>query len=148
MKDIYVFGILKSRYCKAVFVLSLVVAYFILPREVFESPHFVFGIAFMLTFALLSTCLVRNVKERLFAAKAASGSLLGAFAAIVGWSALQVCTVSCTAGFGAALLSAFLPSMFMHFLISYSIPLIVISLLAQIFAIYRMNCLGPSKVPA
>ncbi len=143
MRKTYLAHIMASHYYKAVFALSFVAAYFLVPKPVFEGTHILLGVSFMLAFALIFTCLIRNLKEKIFAAKISGGSLAGAVATAVGWSALQVCTLNCTAGFGAALLFALLPSIFMNFLISYSIPLLLLSILVQAAALYRMRCFQP-----
>jgi len=143
MSNFYLISILKSHYCKTVFVLSFLGSYFLIPATIFKGWHIILGVLFMLSFSFTTTCLTRNIKEKVKLARNYKNSLLGIFATVIGFSALQVCGIGapvCGASIGAGILSFILPGFFMGFLIEYGVHLVVFSILIQLVALYKMKC--------
>ncbi len=134
---------MESHYCKALFALAFAGAYFLIPQKVFFGWYILLALAFMLSFAATFTCLLRDLKEHIFAAKVATNSMLGAIATTIGFSALQACGIGipfCGASFGFMLLSAVLPGMFINFLMDYSVAIVVFSIALQLFSLHQMKC--------
>ena len=148
MKKVLFFEILKSDYCKIIFLLSFILSYFLIPRHLFFSKHFSLTVAFMLTFSVLVTCSVRNIKEKIAVAKTAKTSVWGIIASVLGLTALQVCGlggVFCGSSVFLGLLTTIIPGFAVSFLTSYAVPLLVVSIIFQILAIWQMGCMKLSK---
>ncbi len=146
---VHLFKILKSKYCKLVFILALILSYFLIPNKVFHGFHNITAILFMIVFSLTITCITYNIKERVKLARTYKHSILSIIATAVGLSALQVCGVSapvCTATLGAGILASIFPVTFVELLSDYSILIISISILFQLLALYLMNCF--KKLPS
>lgn len=149
MKEIYLVQIMKSHYCKLVFLIGFIGSYFLLPQRVFYDGYIILALLFMLGFGLTFACIIRNIKERMFAPRVASGSILGTIATIIGLSAMQLCGVGlqiCGMSLGFGILSVVLPSVLLNFLISYAVPIVIISIIIQIFSLWQMNCFRSSEV--
>lgn len=144
MKDLYIVFIFKSHYCKIIFLILLPLVYLLVPEGVFFGWFKFLGIVFVLSFALILTCMIRDVKEKVVSHKKnKTGSLFGIIAAAIGLSALQVCTVGapvCGATIGLAFLSSILPAFAFKFLYNYAIWIILLSLGIQFISFYKMKC--------
>lgn len=142
MNQLYCIKILHSNYCRIVFVLSFIGAYYLIPENVFHSNNRLVAIIFMLVFALTITCIVRNTKEKIKTAKTYKSSILGILATVLGVSALQVCGMSsmCVVGVGAGVLSVLLPSFMMTFLENFGLQLLYFSIFIQLISLYYMKC--------
>jgi len=143
MQNWYLIKIFKSHYCKIVFLLSLIGAYFLVPKTVFYGAYTILGVIYMIVFALTLTCLIRSIKEKILLAKHYKGSLIGILAAALGMAALQVCGIGapvCGAAISAGILSVIFPSIFISFLNKYALLIIVSSIIIQGIALYYMNC--------
>jgi hypothetical protein len=143
MKDWYLVKIFRSHYCKIVFIISLILAYFLVPQSVFYSWYSLLGVLYMTVFALTLTCIVRNIKEKILLAKTYQSSIIGVLAAALGMAALQVCGIGapvCGAAISAGLLSVIFPSVFLSFLNKYALLIVVGSIILQGIALYFMNC--------
>jgi len=144
----YLLELFKSFYCKLVFFVSFVGAYFFVPKNLFKSWHLIFALAFIFLFSLVLTCIIRNIKEKIVLAKTYKNSVLAVAAAAVGLAALQVCGIGapvCGASIGLGIVSAVFPGVFINFLSSYSIYIITISIIFQVFSLYFMNCFKGAK---
>ena len=145
----YLFYIFKSKYCLIVFVLSLVISYFLVPKTVFYGVYTILAIAFMAAFALTLTCIVRNIKEKVLLAKTYKSSIVGILATALGLVALQVCGIGapvCGATVGLGIVSSIFPAVFIELMSKYAIYLILISLIFQLFALYFMDCFKGVKI--
>lgn len=143
MKKIYLLEIFKSNYCKIVFVLMMFISYFIIPKKVFYGWFYIVAIIFMVTFSMVMTCLIRSIKDKVLENRQTKQKITGALAALIGLSALQVCTIGapvCGVSIGASLVASIFPSVAFNFLESYSIYIIVLSILLQIYSLYQMRC--------
>ena len=148
MKKVFFFDILKSDYCKIVFLLSFILSYFLIPHHLFFSKHFPLTVAFMITFSILVTCSVRNIREKITVARTAKTSIWGITASVLGLTALQVCGlggVFCGSSIFLGLLTTIIPGFAVNFLVSYAVPLLIVSIIFQIFAIWQMGCMKASK---
>lgn len=142
-KNIYLLKILSSRYCRFVFLLSLVLSFFLLPRGVFAGSHTYIAVIFMVVFSFSVTCLVRNIKEKIVLARTYKTSVFSLIMSILGFSAFQVCGINagvCTATFGMGVVGAIFPSFFIGFLSEYGHLIIWFSVILQFVALYFMNC--------
>ena len=142
--SIYLLAIFRSHYCQAVFSASLLGGYFLMPHGVFHRlVEMVLVFIFIILFALVLTCLVRNIKEKIVLAKTYTSSLISIVAAGIGLAALQVCGVNapiCGASVGLGFLSALFPSLLINFLEKYGLYLLAASISFQILSLYLMNC--------
>ncbi len=141
------FGVLESNYCKLVFIISLVITSFIVPKRVFHSYYTIIGILFILITAILMTCFIRGMKEKVNSAKANGASFIGILGIIFGFGALQACTIGapvCGASIGGGILALLFPGFALGLLEKYSIWIIIISIFIQILALYFMRCLNIS----
>jgi hypothetical protein len=139
----YLFKVMKSKYCKSIFLISLIGSYFLIPDTVFNGFYYIIAITFMVTFSLSIMCIVRSIKDRATLAKKSKASLLSIIATALGLSALQVCGVSipvCGASIGIGLLSVVFPQFFVDFLANYSPFIIGFSIILQLVALYYMGC--------
>lgn len=144
MKKVFFFEILKSDYCKITFLLSFVGSYFLIPRHLFFSKYLILTILFMLSFSVLVTCSVRNIKEKILVAKTATTSIWGLVASALGLTALQVCGLGgafCGGSIFFGLLTTIIPGFAVNFLTDYSVPLLIVSIFLQILAGWQMGCL-------
>lgn len=143
MKNIFLFDLFRSRFCLVVFIAVFLASGLLVPETMTHGYHVLLAAAFMISFALTITCMARNIKERIALARTAKTSLLGIIAAVLGLSALQVCGVAapvCGATLGAGVIASLFPGFFFHFLSDWSIPIILLSIVAQWVALYFMNC--------
>ncbi len=134
---------MKSHYCQIVFVLSLLISYFLVPKTVFYGFGYLLAGLFMLAFSMSLTCIIRNIKEKVKASMMYKESIAHLILIILGLSALQVCGVGapvCGATVGLGILSIFLPSFVISFLSSFSSVIIILSALLQLFILYYMKC--------
>ena len=141
--NIYLFNVLRSSYCRTVFIISFILSYFLIPEKVFVGWYSVLAILFMITFSLVLTCFVRAIKERIIHRGKNKHSLFGLLAAIFGISAFQVCGIGapvCSATMGAWLLSIFFPSFLISFLSEYGVLIILFSIFFQLTSLYFMKC--------
>lgn len=142
MKKINLLKILESRYCILVFLISLIVSILVIPKKVFYKWYFVLAIAFVLTFALTITCIVRNIKEKIKVRKQTSKSIIALIFSIIGFSALQVCTIGapvCGAA-GLGLFAIIIPKFAFHFFNEYSVWIIIITIVLEIISMNSMSC--------
>ncbi|MCD6414979.1 MAG: hypothetical protein J7L23_05135 [Candidatus Diapherotrites archaeon] len=148
MKKAYMLKVIGSNYCKIVFIISLILSYFLIPKTVFTGIYYVLAAVFMLVFAISITCIIRNLKERLMLARTYEGSTLSIIAVVLGLSALQVCGVGapiCGATVGLGIVSVIFPGFFVDFLTDYSVYMILFSIILQLVALYFMNCFKKSN---
>ena len=145
----YILTILKSHYCKAVFLLAMLASYFLIPHKVFYGFGYILAITFMLTFSLSVTCIVRNIKEKILLARTYKRSVAHIILIALGLSALQVCGVGapvCGATVGLGVLSVIFPGVFIDFLGDYHLVIIIVSILLQLVSLYFMACFKLSKL--
>lgn len=68
-----------------------IVAYLLLPIKNISGWHYIPTFIFIILFALTTTCLIRNIKERIVLQHKNQASLLTIIASALGLSALQTC---------------------------------------------------------
>ena len=113
----YIIAVLKSKYCEIVFLVSFFLSYFLIPKNVFHGWNQLLAYAFMLVFALTTTCIIRNIKEKILLARTYKSSILGIIAVALGLAALQVCGANapvCGAAVGVGILSSIFPAVFVN----------------------------------
>ena len=148
MKRIYLTEIFKSNYCKVIFILSLILITVLIPKKIFYSYYSILGALFIFVTSITITCFIRNIKEKVFLAKANGASIIGIITIILGFGGLQACTVGapvCGASIGAGFFALFFPGIAMDLIEKYSILVIILSIIIQIFALYFMNCFKKCK---
>jgi len=139
---------LKSNYCKVVFLISLILGYLSIPKEIYQGKYVYLAIPFIILFAFTITCIVRSIKEKIVVSKNNGSSLLAIIINIVGISTLQVCGLgvpSCGASIGMGVLTAIFPEFLIRYLHSYAIWILIISILIQIYSLYSLNCIVDKK---
>ena len=102
----------------------------------------------MVTFSLVLTCLVRDIKERVVLARTYKHHLIGVIASAVGLTALHTCTIGapvCASAFFFTSLFAFFPFFLTKFLTKYSVFLIVFSIIVQLLTLYLIGCFKKVK---
>jgi hypothetical protein len=142
-KNFLLIKILKSHYCKVVFLLSLILGYFLVPKHLIGFWWNLIVIIFMLVFSLNMTCMVRNIKERIKTAKNTTNSVINLIASGLGIMALQVCGTSgyfCSASILMGVFSSVLPHFLLDFLKEYSLYIILATILFQIISLRNMKC--------
>lgn len=135
--------LLKSPYCIGVFTLAFVATLLTLPKHIFTGWYFYLGIVFTTLFALSMTCIVHSLKEQVQIARANGAGMVSVLAAVVGFSAMQVCGVGahlCGAALGGALLASILPASALHLMTEYAVAVIIGAIVMQIGVLYSMKC--------
>lgn len=138
-KKRFIIAVFESKICFFVFLISLVIGYFLTPKNVFYGFYTFLGIFYIIFFALVMTCMIRVIKEKVLNLKKAGASFFSIILSIFGFSALNVCGIGapvCTSGITIGFASIF-PS----FLKEYSIYFLILSIVLQILAIIYMGCL-------
>lgn len=124
--------------CRAAFALSLLVAYFIVPQQVF-SQYAALAAAFLLSFAYTMACVAYIARER---AKLAAGKgALPVIASAVGLAALSACGAAACGSVGIGIFSLAVPIAASHFFAEYGAYVVLASIAAQLFSLWKMNCL-------
>lgn len=139
----YLYHVMKSHYCQFVFLIIFIASGFLVPKSTFHGILLAVSLLFMITFAVTITCIVRNIKEKVKLAKSYRGSIIGIISTAVGLSALQVCGASapvCAATIGMGVLSAIMPGFVIVFFVKYNTIILVLSIIAQLIALYTMRC--------
>lgn len=142
-KYYYLFYVLKSHYCKVVFLLSLFLTYLLIPKKIFYGYYTILAIMFMLTTSFTITCFTRNIKEKALNARKNGASIMGVLMIILGFGALQACTIGspvCGASIGMGILALIFPGVTYKFINEYSLIIIILTIILQIFALYFMKC--------
>ena len=148
IKQIPLIQIFKSRYCIATFILSLFLIAIISPKKIFHGHNSFTGFAFIFSTSLLITCLVRSIKEKIYSARLNGASVLGVISIIFGLGAIEACAVSapiCGTYFGGGILTIFFPGLILNFFEKYSVIIIFLSFLFQLFALYQLGCFCKTK---
>lgn len=110
-----------------------------IPNQVFIAGFWWLAIPFIFLFALVCTCTIRNLTNS-YSNKV---SKRGFIASALGFSALQVCGLSayaCSTAIGFTILAGILPHTILNIFQQYSIQIISISILIQIYALYQLKC--------
>lgn len=144
MKTIFLLENLKSRYCRFVFLASLIVGYVLTPKNVLTGTRGYVAVIFIVLFAFNLACMVRSIKEKIKTARVYKKSILGLLTSIVGISALQVCglgTPVCGASMGMGLLSAVFPGFLISKMQPYGEIFLVVSIVLLMISLRTMNCL-------
>lgn len=129
--------VMKSHYCKIVFILSAILSYFLIPPAVIHAYPLV-AFTFILAFSAVITCTIRNMKERALLAKAAPNSI-AALSALLGLSALQLCI----AGFcssAAVGIVALMPAFLSFYMEEHALEIVIATIVLQLGSLYYMGC--------
>lgn len=135
--------VFHSNYCKLVFILFLLLGVAITPSKVFYSWYWILGLLFILVFAATMMCLTRNIKEKVVSARKTNSSILSLLGIIIGVSALHMCTIGapvCGAA-GVGLLALILPTIAYKFMSQFSVYIVILSIILQLWALFSMRCL-------
>ncbi len=144
MKNIRLLKLFASPYCWLVFLLMLFLGYFLVPKKIFFGYYSFLAVLFIFVFSLNATCLVRSIKELIVQRKKQKKtSLWGFLFGVIGLSALQTCAIGapvCGVSLGTAIFSSILPVATFGFIEKYALTIVILSILVQIFSLYKMNC--------
>ncbi len=134
---------INTKYCRFVFILSLVWWFFMVQKTLFVWNYSILWTIFVLSFALTITCLIRNIKEKIQIANKQKKSIIWIVGAVIGISAAQVCGVNamfCGSTIWVWVLSTILPWTALWFLSEYAVLIIISSIIIQIIWLYFMKC--------
>jgi len=121
-----------------VFLLSLILAYFIVPHQVF-AQYAALSFEFIIVFAYTMACIAYVAKEN---ARLAKGTgTLSVLASAMGLVALSACGAAACGTVGIGIFSLVLPIAAMHFFVQYGVYVVAASMIAQLFSLWKMNCL-------
>ena len=137
--------ILKSKWCLLVFIISTIGIFFMVPQTMLHDWYLSLAIIFIITTASSITCIFRNTKERIKLNKKNKKSLLSIILSIFGLAATQVCGLGaplCGAALGGSIGLTFLPSIAQTFFQRYSVYIIIISIVGQLYSLYILKCWG------
>lgn len=143
MSEVYLLKVMRSFYCKIVFVLSFIVSFYLLPENVFDGVHKYIAIAFMFSFSFSLACIIRNIKERVVLAHTYKTSVVSLILSVLGFSAFQVCGINagmCTATVGMGVVGTIFPGFFVGFLEDYGHLIIWLAVIFQLVGLYFMRC--------
>lgn len=143
MKNIRLFTIFRSNYCKLVFILSLIIISLLMPKKIFYEYYSIIGVLFIISTSLLIACFVRSIKEKTMVAKSNGASIIGIISVIIGFGALQSCLIGapvCGVSIGAGFLALFFPGFALSLFEKYSLLIIILSIIIQFLALYFMKC--------
>ena len=121
------------------FLVSLVLAYLIVPQAVF-GRYAVLSAIFFLTFAYTMACVAYAAREN--AENAAGKSALSVIASAAGLAALTACGAAVCGSIGIGIFSLALPIAAMHFFAEYGAYLVTACIIAQLFSLWKMGCLS------
>lgn len=140
--------ILKSHYCKFVFIISFFGGYFLLPEAIFHNQNRLLAIVYLFVFASLITCVVKSIKERVKLAQKSKSSVIGAVAAILGFSAFHFCGVAapmCGITVGSGIVALIFPQLMYNFFEQHGFVIIYLSIIIQIAALFHLKCIWIKK---
>jgi hypothetical protein len=143
MKKTVLWNIFKSKYCLAVFILGMLLGYLLVPKKIFYGAYFIIGIIYILVFAIMVVCIVRNIKDKVTSLKNTGSSILSIIASVIGLGAMQICGIGaplCSAGIGLSIFSIIVPSASITVLSKYSTIIILASIILQVTTLYYMGC--------
>ena len=130
-----------SYLCRAVFAVSLVFGYLLVPKVVIDQQFFL-SVIFFLTFAYTMACVTYAAKENMKHAKGTGA--LSVAASAIGLAALSACGLSLACGtMGIGIFSLALPIAAVHFFAQYGAYVVSASILVQLFSLWKMGCLKP-----
>ncbi|MBR9681724.1 MAG: hypothetical protein GOV00_02910 [Candidatus Altiarchaeota archaeon] len=135
--------IVESKSCRVVFVLALILGYILTPKRIFHQLYTLLGIAFIINFALLVTCIFKNIHEKTKLATPYKGMTISTIATTLGFTSLQLCSVGasfCGASLGSGIIALMLPLSVMHFISEYAVQLIIFSIAVQTWAMVSLGC--------
>lgn len=148
MRKTFLYNIFKSKYCIVIFIMGILLGYFLTPKQIFNGFYSVLGVLYITSFAIVLSCIVRIVKEKMVVLRKVGGSASFIVGSILGIGAMQVCGVGapiCGATIGAGIFSIFFPQSSMMFLTEYAVSIIIASILLQISSLYFMGCFRKEK---
>lgn len=134
--------VLKSKYCWIVITLSLILSYFLVLKDIntyTKTSIIILGIVYSILFSISNACLTKDIvkrtKEKIETRKE---SYISIFASILGYGALQTCTLGYTCT--TPLIFALLPTSLIPVLVNNSIWLLLISDILLIYSVFKMKC--------
>lgn len=146
-KQVFLFYIFRSNYCKITFLAALLIGYFLIPHFILMNPYLrLVAMIFLFSFALTTTCIVRNIKEKIVQASFYQSSIISVIATIIGIAAFQVCGLGmpvCGASLGVGIFSMILPGILFSYLNKYSLEIIILALIFQFASLMLLKCFQP-----
>ncbi len=139
------FCILKSKFCLFVFFISFIGIYFLIPDKMFYAWYRVLAYFFIFSTAMTSTCIVKNLRERILLNKKAGKSFFAILLSVFGIIATQVCGIGvplCGTALAGSIGISFLPAIAQSFFEDYAVYIIVFAILGQLYSLYLLKCWG------
>jgi hypothetical protein len=138
--------VLESKYCWIVIGISLILSYFLIIRKFTVFTNFwsiLLSIIYVATFTISNTCLIKEIKETIKSEiKSGANTILSILGSVLGFGAVQLCTVSgtCSINIVTSLLFSLLPTSLSLFFTKNGIWILLFADILLIISIYRMNC--------
>jgi hypothetical protein len=126
--------------------ISLVLAYFLIIREFTSFTNFwsiFLSAIYIIAFAISNSCLIKDIKDRIRnKVNSGSSNILSILGSVLGFGAVQLCTVSGTCGINivTSLLFTVLPASLSFFIMHNGIWILLIADLLLLLSIYKMRC--------
>ena len=141
-----ILNVLKSKYCWLVILISIGLSYFLVLKNINQFTNtyvIIFALIYATLFSISNACIIKDIVNR-FTNKVKRNEkltfkqILGISGSILGYGALQTCTVgyACT----TPILLSILPTSFSTLFLHHGIWLLIASDILLLFSIYRMNC--------
>ena len=137
--------IFNSNWCKIIFIISLISVYLLIPQKMFYGWYNLLAYIFIFSTSLSLTCIFRNIKERIKLNQKQNKSFFAIILSIFGILASQVCGIGaplCGAALGGSIGLSFLPIFAQSFLENYSVYIIIIAIIGQIYSLFLLKCWG------
>jgi hypothetical protein len=136
---------MKEFFYTLIFLIFLYLGYLFVPNQVFNAGYWWLAIPFIFLFALVTTCSIQKIRINY----KSKSSKRGFIASIIGFGALQVCGLSayaCTTALGFTIMAVILPPTILNFFQQYSVLIISIAIVIQIYALIQLNCFKFFKI--
>ncbi|MBD3250315.1 MAG: hypothetical protein GF381_01980 [Candidatus Pacebacteria bacterium] len=140
--------VMQSHWCKLVFLLSLFLAYWLIPTDALQGPYQLLVLVFMIGFAASLTCTIQAIKDSFKSHRVKEASFVSLVAGLLGLAAVQFCSINavlCGSTIGVALLSAVLPSALFQLIHFNAVWLLLISIIAQLISLWHLGCFRSSQ---
>jgi hypothetical protein len=139
-------AVLESKYCWIVMAVSLILSYFLIIRKFTSFTNFwslFLSAVYIIAFAISNSCLVREIKENIKSKiRSGTNSILSILGSILGFGAVQLCTVSGTCGMNifTSVIFSILPTSLGMFFMENGVWILLIADILLLISIYRMRC--------
>jgi hypothetical protein len=138
--------VLESKYCWIVIGISLILSYFLIIRKFTVFTNFwsiLLSVIYTIAFAISNSCLIKEIKETAKSKiKSGTDTTLSILGSVLGFGAVQLCTVSgtCSINIVTSLLFSLLPTSLSLFFTKNGIWILLFADILLLISIFRMGC--------